>query len=1059
MNPRFRSTHARHERGQTIIVAMIVLGLLLLLGFVFLGILNRNIKTAGFLGARGIANDLSEAGVRYAHQQLLQSPLGADWRGQPTPIIASNPANTTYDPDAFFLRPPAVTAGGVRLDFINGSGIKDLGGPDGLGPFFRVNFPNGRALVRVRYAPSDANILRNQPSGPLRNPGVARQYILIESVGRQGAVSVTDPTLLASQTPRIFRDFADEAQFRQALNQFRADQAQYGGIQFNRAFASIGLIETARFVTNKYRVSRPIEIGNIEELGATYRGANVGSNLPLVMGGTIPIPGQGVLPLGGSAHFNGDLRIHGDIALNMNATLGDGLTVAGTISGDANSQLQVTATRVVNGTYTPPGTATLQPNGAVGVDTYNSRSPYFTTLGGLVRDGVAEIDRNGYPRGVGLKVAPTMLGRNGENRYLTITRESGFAAGGGNSGRFGHGQGVYVDNLSDRFGGVTEESRRIRGANYSLVEEWLNPGAENTRWNGTFLYTPQAAYVMLLPDGFTIQRSGANDRERTWKLPNGADSGESFIRYRLGRGSDGRMRIVNSLTPGIANINANLATGDYDNGQPFNGVIYFEGDVRVRGTIPTDAQLTLVSNGSVYIEGSITKGVSGNQYTATYSAAEGSTAIGARLTRPSKSTLMLMAREYVALNTSQFFGPLPTESILPKGNVPNLPTFDPVRVAAAGGSGEDDLNIQWEFALDPFTQNQPGNPQTWRPYATEYVFPGSTTRVPVSLLVSHASDDAGSNPQTFFTLNLNADLNTPGPLESVYRFPFGPTNLVSTIPGGTNSVYGLGGESWQRYGQFESTAFTLVDPAATTVSVAGDTFRVSGGTGNYTLRSEGVNSARFQITSVGQYASNDYIVGRTAITPHDIRIEAAMFAEEGSFFVIPGAWFNPNPNDTYANYLSYGGDSEVRDDERLRRFGASPEFPFYGEPLDVRISIIGAVSENMPPTASQQAEMMRKWGWIPREIGATRDRIPQQHAQGAPDSAQWVPNLSIQYDPVLATGRTAGFVTDDNPLTLVRSAWQDYDQDGVEDPGERVSLPPMPRLPVSPTLAYFGEVR
>ena len=34
-------------------------------------------------------------------------------------------------------------------------------------------------------------------------------------------------------------------------------------------------------------------------------------------------------------------------------------------------------------------------------------------------------------------------------RYVTLTRESGSYVGTGNSGRFGHGSGVYVDNLDD----------------------------------------------------------------------------------------------------------------------------------------------------------------------------------------------------------------------------------------------------------------------------------------------------------------------------------------------------------------------------------------------------------------------------------------------------------------------------------------------------------------------------------------------------------------------------------------------------------------------------------
>jgi len=122
--------------------------------------------------------------------------------------------------------------------------------------------------------------------------------------------------------------------------------------------------------------------------------------------------------------------------------------------------------------------------------------------------------------------------------------------------------------------------------------------------------------------------------------------------------------------------------------------------------------------------------------------------------------------------------------------------------------------------------------------------------------------------------------------------------------------------------------------------------------------------------------------------------------------------------------------------------------PFYGEPLDVRVSILGAVSENMPPSSAQQAESLRKWGWIPRDLGATGRRIPWSHVPTGYDISDtgkdlYVPNLVITYDPMLATGRSGGF---DPTSPYVRT-------DSIGRP-----LPPMPRLPVSPTLSYFGEV-
>ena len=161
---------------------------------------------------------------------------------------------------------------------------------------------------------------------------------------------------------------------------------------------------------------------------------------------------------------------------------------------------------------------------------------------------------------------------------------------------------------------------------------------------------------------------------------------------------------------------------------------------------------------------------------------------------------------------------------------------------------------------------------------------------------------------------------------------------------------------------------------------------------------------------------------------------------------------NPNPNDIRANYeaaVSGPGGQQQADQQRLESFGNAPEIPFYGEPLDVRIQIIGSVAENMPPSEADQNEINRKWGWIPIALGAEGGNIPLSHVPAGtnPATALVVPNLIISYDPVLATGRTSGFSATNNPSDLIRF-----------DAYQR-ALPPMPRLPVSPVLTYFGEVQ
>jgi Tfp pilus assembly protein PilX len=86
-----RTIHPSREQGQTLVIAVIILGILLILGTAFAGIVSRNITEAGRAAQRTVGTDLAEAGARLAHTQLLNSELGADWR----------PALTTVAPMAW----------------------------------------------------------------------------------------------------------------------------------------------------------------------------------------------------------------------------------------------------------------------------------------------------------------------------------------------------------------------------------------------------------------------------------------------------------------------------------------------------------------------------------------------------------------------------------------------------------------------------------------------------------------------------------------------------------------------------------------------------------------------------------------------------------------------------------------------------------------------------------------------------------------------------------------------------------------------------------------------
>jgi hypothetical protein len=1079
-----------------------VLGVLLILGFVFLGIIDRSIKNGGTEARRTLSSDFAQAGVQYAHSQLLQSQLGADWRGQPSYAYQDTTAVSSGDPDLYYLRP------GTGYPLPADPNLPDLGGPDGLGPFIRLNFSNGRALVRVRYAPSDFNLFSKSPVGALRNPGQARDYLIIESVGRDGAVNVNDPTTANRSGGIQYAGYqGSQIAYQQNLALMAQADSQIPTSQKVLAMQAIGITEHSIYITNKDRVNRPAELGIPADLGIGSAYINsatlavtpyeVGTNTSFptrnsAMGGlglstligsrTQALNADGTsaivngvantVPANGSIFSNADLKLYGVTSLSVNQSLGEGLYVAGSIIPDASAELIVDrSVQNAGGTWNED-TTTLGPTAL------DSRLSSFNTDIGVIRDGAGTADAGGYVRGTGRLEPPTTLGtdpQTNQNRYIESTEESGVLVNGDNSGRYGHGSGVFVDNSVDVPESSDEANLQNSGGQNSQVYDWLNPNNGSNNWVGPF-YIPLGAQLQLLNDGFVITRDG---RDGNWKDATGADTGLKAIRYRVGRASDGSLRILDQVTFS-GNINSgNLEPSDFAQGLPFNGILYFQGNVRVQGIIPTDVQLTVVSGATIYIDGSITKGVTGTEWTASRPANSNAAGIdnhlpavqvGAKISYPPLATIMLAAAQYVTVNTTMFLAPATTPQLAT--DVSGQQGYQPVKMTSS-----DTLHFQFGLPLqnEPSAASpaiNPSNPSTWTSYLSNYMDAVNTSQslTPQLMLVHTMADGAGS--ATLINMAINSSGPGTDPTKQ-YFFPltspdfpgtqynsFAPifqsylpaTQAMFANAAGNVSLWGMGSEAWQRYPSFEADFFPIVAPGPSTDpnEIAGFANSFSNG-GGYTIHNQGVNDIYLWPGSVTSVTNNDYLLAKAAIVPDDIRIEASIYAEEGSFFVIPGPYFNVNPNDRHDTYQSLGNNPTEQAFARIQNYGSNPRFPFYGEPADIRVTIVGAISMNMPVPISEQSEWLRKWGWIPVQQGSSSANIADTHVPTGPGQVAYdatkdfyVPNLTISYDPVLATANTTGYVNS-GPAYAIR----------VDSFG-RV-LPPIPRLPVSPSLAYFGD--
>lgn len=862
----------RTQFGQTLVIALLVSFVLLVLGAVFISVIARNLLNVRTARERLNADYFAEAGIRYAVDQLVNSEFGADWR--PTPDNSNNP----NDPDYFWIKPYNPT--------------------DKTGGFTRINFSNGRALIRVSY----------QPSGPIHRQPV----IKIESVGRVGLVDPNDPTTL-----------------REGASGNRAERA---------AYVQIGTIDYLRFVMNRN------QRGDIMDLGAEDIGIGVPYRLIL---GSIDPNNVG----GGSIYVNGNLRWSGTVQIGLNPNLGERVYVAGEILHNENVPTRVT----------------LWVAGVGEVPVLPSNQNNFITVGGLYRDGRPLTAADGYPRTIPFLPPPrmdTVDPATGRPRYVSATRDSGIwrqRPNGSwfNTGQYGYGRGVYINNAQD----IQRESRGVLGG-YTLRNDWLKPG--NSRyWNGPF-YEPPGAYIELVEviengqiraQGFRITRNQADPRDVWYNPLTGLPTNIKTLAFQFVNPTNPQdntltNEIVESLPP---NYRSRFRV-------PFNGVIYAEGNVRVRGRIPSGRQITIVTNGTAYIEGNIVKG-------------------------DERSALAIIARDYVCVNTTQF--------LYRTADSPGTAQGDPFNSEAPyffEVLPDQPMRILFSFGEDP------------TPYANL-----------LRLYVRHAAGGEAS----FINLLVNPSLLA----NPFYQF---------NIPGFPPYLYPLGRTALQVYPNYEKIAFPLTPLTA---------FNTQPGI---------VNMLQFQLQPISNIDSfrfptdnKPYRLSAVAIQPLDIKIQAALFAQEGSFFVIPGYWFNTNPQDTRENAATR--------DRRLLGV-ASPEFPFYGEPLDIRITIEGAIAENFTARVGDQTEWLRKWGWIPREYGNSGVEIPEAHRRyfHDGDNGRYAVNLLMRYDPIFRDPRV-------NNLPL-RTAYTANPSDPMyAHPGN--ILPPLPRLPVCPRPIFAGEIR
>ena len=978
---------SRASSGQALLIAVLVLFAVATLGALFAGIIGSQISQVARQSDMVALRNIAEAGLRLANEQLTYSPAGADWR-----------------PSA---------------------------GPYRCG--------EGHVTIDVTYGPS--------------------------------------PDQLQSRFMRIVSTaaFPDNPFLRHTI----------------LALKPVLLTDYARFITDRFETDRAAA------LGVTGLEAN-GASRP-----------DYVSYIEGPIRSNTDVTWYGQSQVSLRTTfdttdwrsLGilrdDRIEVAGFMRPATNPAITDGLNLAIDGVSRvtnlfAPATEEERFDYAYGFPRWweggivpNSRTvltalPEVVTMTGEVISGVLAVPRVRPPE------IDAIHPDKDTNRYLSLTRDSGFwvqDAGGFfyNTGEFGWGWanygGIYIDNVDDiQYNHNLEKLRlnwtRSVGA-HQPVGDRRAQGTDPPRagpadwWDKTDrYYAPPGVEIILHGEAacpwVEIIRHDLKGEAGAYYYWRERDGNPIYVAEpdpeQLGvLRSDPYTPVANMCSPAAVST----PVGVYDGNRavfpfPANGIIYLEGNVRIRGimppvrdsqgrsglTIPVDEvpegyfgwwnpmtgrsrrfDLQVVSGGTIYIEGDLmsptTAQLTGLQpadpdvpLTMTYDQLYG-------------SRIALLARDYVCVNTTAL-NPRPVDMLRPVEDPANLGTYISYNDAQLAYPTTSASYPRHWLCQGP---DLAAGPAQWTDAVASDVTPdptykyanvrlqsetlkaelGSTTTL--HLLLGHAgwyALGAGAGGVGDATAPTNAGVasrvalalnSEPLPWDAGnghYTFvPSGPANA-------DESAVWFQGDAPGILDFLPTLAQTMpLDLAALTGS---DTFVFSA----QVLPDSVMDPSTGQWQWVVPPLDLGYVLGPVAVAPRNrdatngetlaplpVDIDALIYAQNGSWFVIPGAWFN---------------------EDAVAGIDPSMEYPGYHEPLNIRLSVYGAITENMPADLGSVADWTSKWGG---PVG--------EGASGF---------LSYRYDPLLRWARRetearVGYLRFPNfPLTSDLVIW-----------GERVSGP------------------
>ena len=975
--------------GQVLLVAVLLMLAILLIGILFVALVTYNQSQSARHEDQVVAQGLAEAAIRFADEQLQTSVLGADWR---PPLPPAQYADGSYDSD--FDGPDGML--GTEDDYYTDDEIArgwaplregSVGAPGGYRQWGFTRYPDPRQpagtpalagntligrgyfLLRVTYDP-DPPYEGNEP----RVPDPMSRHVQIEAIGR-----VVD-------MGNVWRKLV--------------------------AYKPLVLTDYARFVGDTVGSNSPAQLG-------------IPSYVDMDNNGTVDAADWLETVFEGPVKINGLLQLYGNQVAGAASTKFDLVTEANGVIGQSDQgYLRDDAVEASGSIEVASG---CDAGSGVYVDTnpevtvLSSGDAGYDSAGGRLRDGTESAGRFCSPLAApALTTAPEQAGME---RYRKLTRDSGEMFNIGvvgseeyvNTGQWGHGAGVYVDNFND------VQFMQANGNHDldALLTDWQRPmGAGGTPppdsgWNAIMTnYSPPGVEVEFYPTATAVgaysttlpvgagevwwpNHDGVNDppgikltrHDQTWRTDANADSGQ----YAM---------VVDFPTQWV----------DGTAIEAHNPVVFAEGNMRVSGTLPRALRLgpgaglqlrraydlTIVSNATIYVDGELLspQDIDGRAESAT---GYDPTIAGSPVIDEDNTGVALLARDCVCLNATQIVPQLTT------GLVSAAPD-DPTNI--------NDPNRHWE--LSPGSGGRCYSTWTW---GQAPVAGGS-----INVVAYQTAADPGPSGMSLTTWNGTLPYIAhvfgapPAPLLNT-TFLFVPAGI--TIPGeATAAPYPYCSTTlaplWEEHARSLVPPTPLPPPpnlpwdvtAALAAPVAGERTGVilrhqdpglSAGSTNYWLKKWKIEELNAADEPVGAIHA---------------RVSAAVYAERGCWYVLAPEYFDDSVT---------GADAE-----RFRRYNYDIEFT-------------GTIAENF--TAPLAA--VRSW--------IDRTAYPATYTGGS--LTQWG-TVRYNFAEALRIARDQGPTSLAAASTPPRATAVTYRPATVE-----ANLPKLPLLPVSPDLIYYGEAQ